>query len=150
MRIDKRFSSTHAKYGTPVNAILFSGALTALAACLGRGALIALVDVGSFCIAVAFLGVSLSLLKLRRSQPDMIRPFRLPFANIIGSLAGIGSLFIIVAMLIPMSPVFLVWPLEWAILAPLCVAGFILWSLGKKQRERISETERERLILKEE
>ena len=148
--IDKRFSSTHAKYGTPVNAILFSGALTALAACLGRGALIALVDVGSFCIAVAFLGVSLSLLKLRRSQPDMIRPYRLPFANIIGSLAGIGSLFIIVAMLIPMSPVFLVWPLEWAILAPLCVAGFLLWSLGKKQRERISETERERLILKEE
>ena len=63
--IDKRFSSTHKEYGTPVNAIVFSGILTALAACLGRGALIALVDVGSFCIAVAFLGVSLSFLKLR-------------------------------------------------------------------------------------
>ena len=147
--IDGRFGDTHAIFGTPANAIVFSGIVTALAACLGRGALIALVDVGSFCIAIAFLGVSISLLQLRKTDPHAVRPYRLPFAPVVATLAALGSLFILVAMVVPTSPVFLVWPLEWAILAPLCLGGVAFWFFGQKQRSEISEKDRADLILKE-
>jgi amino acid transporter len=147
--IDGRFGNTHDTFGTPSNAIIFSGIVTAIAACLGRGALIALVDVGSFCIAVAFLGVSLSLLQLRKTHPHAERPYRLPYASVVATLAALGSLFILIAMVIPKSPVFLVWPLEWAILVPLCIAGILFWLFGEKQRLKIDENERAQLILKE-
>ena len=148
--IDARFGQTHPRYGTPTKAILFSGLITALVACLGRGALIAFVDVGSFCIAVAFLGVTLSLLKLRKTAPDAERPYRLPLAGLVAGLAAAGSLFILVAMIVPGSPVALVWPLEWGILLTFCVCGIIFWMRGTRQRRQTGERQRARLILDEE
>ncbi|HEX9698187.1 MAG TPA: hypothetical protein VGD06_01900 [Acidobacteriota bacterium] len=56
--IDASFGRTHPRYATPSKAIVFAGIVTVAAAFLGRGALIAVVDVGSFCIALAFLGVA--------------------------------------------------------------------------------------------
>ena len=145
--IDARFGQAHPRFGTPTRAILFSGLVTALAACLGRGALIAFIDVGSFCIAVAFLGVALSLLQLRKTDPHAKRPYRLPGGRMVACLAAAGSLFILVAMIVPWSPVALVWPLEWLILLPLCLVGIAFWGRGRRQRDKISEQERDRLIL---
>jgi amino acid transporter len=71
--IHESFGEAHARYGTPARAVLFSGLVTFLSACLGRGAILAFVDVGSFCIALAFLGVSLSLIRLRKAFPDLER-----------------------------------------------------------------------------
>ena len=145
--MDRRFGEMHRRYGTPHRAIILSGLVTAFAACLGRGALIAFVDVGAFCIAVAFLGVSLSLLQLRRTHPELPRPYRLPLAPLLAGLAGVGACFILTAMVIPGSPVVLVWPIEWLILIPLCSAGLLVWFLGKRQRAEITEIERTHLIL---
>lgn len=106
-------------------------------------------DVGSFCIALAFLGVSLSLIRLRKTHPDLERPFRLPGGNAIAWVAAAGSLFILCVMLVPGSPSQLVWPLEWAVLGALMVTGIGFWIAGAQYRRRVSEEDRAQLILED-
>ena len=148
--IDRRFGRVDPRFGTPTRAILLSGLVTALAACLGRGALLAFIDVGSFCISVAFLGVALSLLRLRRTSPELSRPYRLRAGPLVAGLAAAGSLFILVVQVIPQSPAQLDWPLDWVILLALCLCGLLFWMLGATQRRQTDEPQRAALILDEE
>ena len=147
--IHESFGQAHAKYGTPTTAVLFSGLVTFLSALLGRGAIIAFVDVGSFCIALAFLGVALSLIQLRKKFPDLERPYRMPGGNALAYVAAAGSLFILFVMLVPGSPSRLVWPLEWLILGTLSITGIGFWFAARGYRQRVSEDDRARLILEE-
>jgi APA family basic amino acid/polyamine antiporter len=147
--IHESFGEAHARYGTPARAVLFSGLVTFLSACLGRGAILAFVDVGSFCIALAFLGVSLSLIQLRKAFPDLERPYRLPGGNALAYVAAAGSLFILLVMLVPGSPSQLVWPLEWFVLAALSVTGLAFWFSARGYRQRVSEDDRAKLILED-
>jgi amino acid transporter len=117
-----------------------------MAACLGRGALLAFVNVGSFCISVAFVGVALSLLRLRKIAPDLERPYRLPAGKLVAGCAAVGSLLVVLAMVIPASPAVLK-PIEWAILAVLCLCGIVFWITGRGQRDTITEDDRAGLIL---
>ena len=147
--IHASFGRTHPRYGTPTVAVMFSGVVTFGSAWLGRGAIIAFVDVGSFCIALAFLGVALSLIQLRKRFPKLERPYRMPGGNILAYIAAAGSLFILAVMLIPTSPSVLVWPLEWAILGTLSATGLGFWFAARRYRQRVSEEDRARLILED-
>jgi len=143
------FGETHRRHGTPARAVLFAGVVTFLAACLGRGAILAFVDVGSFCIAVAFLGVALSLVRLRRTCPDLERPYRMPGGNALAYVAATGSLFILAIMLVPGSPSRLVWPLEWVILGVLAATGAAFWLAARAYRSAVTEEDRAQLILED-
>jgi APA family basic amino acid/polyamine antiporter len=145
--IPPAFGKTHAKHGTPYLAILLVGGLTMLAPALGRDALLALVNAGSFCIALAFLGVSLSLLRLRRDFPEYPRPFKLWGGPVIPYIAALGSLGMLAAMVIPSSPAALSWPREFIVLFVMFTCGGVLWIGASKSRQTISEQDRARLIL---
>ncbi|MCB0489538.1 MAG: APC family permease [Cyclobacteriaceae bacterium] len=138
---------THSIYKTPYRAVLFSGIVTLVASFLGRGAMIAFVDVGSCCIAAAFLGVSFSFLKLRSKFPDQHRPYKVPGGKATGYIAVAGSILILMAITIPGSPAALRWPLEWVILITLALLGLVFWVRSKKSRNTTPEEEREYLIL---
>lgn len=138
---------THPRHGTPAAAVLLTGALTILAPLLGRDALIAIVNAGSFFIAVAFLGVSLSLIRLRRSRPDLDRPFSLRGGNTVPALAALGSGGILLAMIVPGSPAALAWPREIAILGLFAILGLGLWIAAARSRQLVSEKDRDFLIL---
>jgi amino acid transporter len=137
----------HPVHGTPANAVLLAGAITLGGALLGRGAMVAFIDVGSFCIAIAFFGVSFSLVRLRRLRPDLERPFRTPGGNVVPMLACVGAGAISLAMLVPGSPVMLVWPLEWLLLLGVLALGALLWRMGRSGRAACGEAEREQLVL---
>ena len=143
------FGKTHPKYGTPTNSILFCGVITFLSAFTGRQAMIAFVDVGSFCMAVAFLGVSFSLLSLRKKFPNMNRPYKLKNGKTIAYGSALVSIIILLLMLIPSSPVSLVWPMEWFILAFVLFSGLIFWQTGKRSRNSISKEQRDQHILED-
>ena len=128
---------------------MFSGVVTFVSAWLGRGAILAFVNVGSFCIAVAFLGVAVSLVTLRRKFPDMPRPYRAPGGTALAYVAAGGSLFILGLMLVPGSPSRLAWPLEWLILGALTLTGVVFWMLAREYRAQTPEAERSRLVLEE-
>ena len=89
------FGDTHPSHGTPHRAVLLTGLLTLLAPLMGRQALLSFVNAGSLCIGIAFLGVALSVMTLRRSHPNLARPFKLPGGRVIPSLAAAGSVFLL-------------------------------------------------------
>ena len=147
--IPASFGATHPLHGTPHRAVLLVGGLTMLAPLLGRQALLPLVNAGSFFIASAFLGVSLSLIRLRRDFPDLPRPYRLAGGNVVPVLAAAGSLMMLAAMVIPGSPAALSWPEDVSVLLTMIALGGGLWVAAGKARQSISEQERTRLILDE-
>lgn len=144
-----KFGNVHKINGTPTFAVLFTGLFTFVSALLGRGAMIAFIDVGSLCIAVAFLGVSLSFLKFRKAYPDMKRPYKIKYPKLVGYSSVVGSLFIIASLLVPVTSVSLVWPLEWLLLLAIVLLALVFWHSGKKSRNSISEKDRKFLILED-
>lgn len=133
--------------GTPRNAILLTGALTLVTPLLGRDAILAIVNVGSFFIALAFLGVVFSLLKLRRDAPELDRPYRPPGGDLIPLVAAAGATAMLLAMLIPGSPAALRWPVEGGMLLGFAGLGLLLWLLASKDRVAMTEAERSYQIL---
>ncbi len=145
--IDPKFGEVHPEYGSPTKPIAFVTLLTVPAVFLGKPALIAFIDVGSFCISCAFFGVCVSFLRLRRLYPDLERPYRLPYGRGIATLAALGSGSLILVMLVPNTGVALTYPLEWSILGSVLVLAVLFWLTGYKVRANISKTQRSLLIL---
>jgi len=147
--IPESFGRTHSVFKTPHRAVLLTGVLTLLAPLLGRQALLSLVNAGSLCIVVAFLGVALSVMRLRQTAPDMHRPYRMPGGRLIPLLAVAGALMMLAAMVIPGSPAALTWPREILILGVFTIIGFFFWMGGKRSRALTPESERAYLILED-
>ncbi|ASR35931.1 amino acid permease [Prauserella marina] len=123
--LPKWFGKVHPRFGTPSNAVLFIGVLSAIAPLFGRQMLVWLSDAGSLSIIVAYLMVALCFLVLRRREPAMPRPFRVPAGGVVGTTAivlalGVGVLFL------PGMPAELVWPYEWAIVGFWWLGGIVL------------------------
>jgi len=145
--IPEGIGQTHSRFQTPHRAVLLTGLLTLLAPLLGRQALLALVNAGSLCIVIAFLGVALSVMRLRRTAPDLNRPYRMPGGRLIPMLAIGGSMMMLAAMVIPGSPAALAWPREIIILAVFAIVGIVFWLGGKQARAKTPEARRAYLIL---
>src|SRR5690606_7456940 len=86
------FAYVHPRYRTPSHAVLVVGGLSVLSPLFGEQMLGWLVDAGGVNIVIAFLLVSISFLVLRRREPDMPRPFRVPAGPVIGWAAAVLSL----------------------------------------------------------
>jgi len=123
----------HCKYRTPANAILLIGVLSIISPFFGRPALVWLVNAGGLGIVVAYVFVAASFLVLRLNEPELDRPYKLPFGLFTGFAALILSLGLILLYL-PGSPSALVWPQEWGIILFWTVLGagfYILARVGK-------------------
>jgi amino acid transporter len=114
---------------------------------MGPGAMLTFVNVGSLCIVIAFAGVSASFLTLRKKFPNLHRPYRTPGGKLFGVIGITGASFILFMMVFPNSPVALVWPLEWGVFLVFSVFGILFWMLSVKSRDRVSNEERDYLIL---
>ena len=122
--IPRKFAKIHDKYRTPVNTLLLIGFLTLLAPFLGRQALTWLVDVANMGCCVAYFIVAWAFLKLRKSEPDMERPFFVRHGKIVGILAVIMSGFMVVMYIIPNTGATLV-SQEWAIIVAWVVLAVV-------------------------
>jgi APA family basic amino acid/polyamine antiporter len=79
------FSHVHPQYRTPMRVIMVTGSLIALiAGFLPIEAVAELVNVGTL---AAFILVSIGVIILRRTQPDLHRPFRAPLVPLTPILA---------------------------------------------------------------
>lgn len=130
--IPKWFSRIHPKYNTPVNAILFLGILGVIAPLLGHASLNWFVKAGGISIVLGYLLVSIAFLKLRKTEPELNRPFSIKKWKVIGMIAIILSiLFILLYM--PFSPSALVWPMEWFIVIGWYLIGLIFFMMGSEK-----------------
>ena len=124
----------HGDFRTPYLAIVLIGLLSCIAPLLGRQALVWFVNAGSFGLIVAYLLVSVSFLRLRRSEPDLARPFRLPAGKLLG-WTGVISCCAITLVYIPGSPSALSRE-EWLVVIAwtLLGLGFYVWSVVRQRR----------------
>lgn len=122
----------HPRYGTPHRAIIAIGAVSALAPLFGRPMLVWVANAGGLGIVVAYFMVAVSFLVLRRREPQMARPYRVPAGSLVGAMAVTMSL-LLGWLYLPGSPAGLVWPYEWVIVIGWAVLGLGLygWSLRR-------------------
>ncbi len=87
------FSALHPVFRTPVKATLLVGAVTAcIAGLLPLESVAQLVNIGTL---AAFIIVSAGIIMLRRTQPDMNRPFRVPLVPLLPILCMISCAYLI-------------------------------------------------------
>src|SRR5699024_3716193 len=129
--LPKALGDLHPKYNTPYKAIVLIASLTTLAPLFGRPALDWLVDAGGLALVVAWLLVAASFLVLRKTDPNMERPFRLKGGSTIGIIALIMSIGVML-LYMPGMPSALHTP-EWIIIIVWALLGAILYNLSMKK-----------------
>lgn len=120
------FARIHPRYHTPHVSVLCIGVLSCLSPLFGRTILVWLIDAGSFAVVVAYIFVPLSFLALRRREPDMPRPFRLPAGRFIGALAALLGCALL-TLYLPWSPAALIWPQEWLLVLGWSLLGGVFY-----------------------
>lgn len=136
--LPQAFARLHPTHGTPHIAVLSIGSACALAPLAGRTILVWLVDAGSFTIVVAYLFVAVAFLALRRNEPDLARPFKLPAGIWLGRIALVcgAALF---CLYLPFSPSGLLWPQEWLIVLGMGLLGGITYLSHRDAIDTLSQ-----------
>lgn len=120
------FAKLHPKHRTPVNALLFIGALSVLAPLFGETMMVWLVDSGSPSIVITYLLVSVVFLVLRRREPEMERPMRVGgTSEVPGMVISIAAVVCTAGMLVlylPGMPAFME-PQPWIMFGLWWLAG---------------------------
>jgi len=139
------FGAVHERHGTPKNAVLFVGLLTLVGAFLGKPALSPIVHSGSFAFIAVWFVACLSAIRLRRTAPDLARPYRVRHRFTLWFGAAM-SLALTLFFVVPGSPEVLAWPHEVLIVAGWLLLG-LLFYLWRRRRDDMSRDERDRSIL---
>lgn len=137
----------HPKYRTPTNAILLIGVLSTIAPLFGRKMLVWLVNAGGLSICVAYLLVCIAFIKLRNSEPDMPRPFKVSNGKLVGYMGAILSVGFVLLYL-PGSPSALTWPYEWVIIGGWTLLGaiFYFWARGAYGKDAVDSYMRKEIF----
>lgn len=123
--LPRSFSKLHHTNETPYVAILFLGVLSVIAPFFGRVMLIWIVDAANFACCLAYSMVILSFLRLRKTQPDMNRPFKVSHGNVVGRLAFLMAMIMVLLYLIPTTNCSLLWQ-EWLIVGGWGILGVLM------------------------
>lgn len=128
--IPKFFAKLHPKHKTPVNALILIGILTMLAPFAGRKMLVWISDAGNFGCCFAYCMVALSFMILRKKEPDMPRPYKVPCYKFFGTMAVIMSGFMVAMYCIPGSGGNLILQ-EWLMVLGLSALGVVFYVVCK-------------------
>jgi APA family basic amino acid/polyamine antiporter len=90
--LPERLAEVNARYGTPAKLTLGLGLLIAvLAALVPLGAIVELVNIGTL---FAFVLVNIGVIILRRTRPDMPRPYRVPLSPVFPVLGVVFAVYL--------------------------------------------------------
>ena len=125
-QLPSALAKLHPTHRTPLYATILMGILTIAGPFLGANLLIPLTNVVSFALITACFLVACATLKLRFSEPDLKRPYKVPGGLLGIWLAILSSAAVLLLIIVPTSPAALVWPLEWLIVLVWIALGCIL------------------------
>lgn len=126
------FAKLHPKYKTPINSLYLIGALTMLAPLAGRKMMVWICDAGNFGCCLAYCMVSISFLILRKKEPDMPRPYKVPAYRFVGAMAVLMSGFMVMMYCVPGSGGNLVWQ-EWLMVGGWILLGVVFYAICKNK-----------------
>jgi len=124
-------SKVHPKFGTPHVITMITGiAVAIIAGLVDLETLADLVNIGTL---FAFILVSVGVVLLRRSRPDLPRAFRVPAAPVVATLAVLSCLYLMLNLLGETWVRFGIWML----------LGFVVYFLYGKSHSRVGQRESE-------
>ena len=85
------------KYGVPANATLFMAVLSVIYALSGQFNLLS--DLSMFAIWAFYTLTFIGVIKLRKTQPDLKRPYKVPFYPVIPIISICSGLFVVIDQL---------------------------------------------------
>ncbi|GLW07714.1 amino acid permease [Microtetraspora sp. NBRC 13810] len=105
--LPRSLAAVHPKYGTPARITVIIGLVTAvLAGFIPLSALAELVNIGTL---FAFVIVSIAVVLLRRTRPELPRPFRTPLVPLVPILSVLASAYLMVNLPVETWLRFLAW-----------------------------------------
>jgi amino acid transporter len=141
--ITPAIGADHPRFGTPAVGIGFITVVTLVGVFLGRGFIIPAVNITSLAYGGIYLATSLTVLRLRRTEPEAPRGYLALGGRGGIALAAIGSLaFGIVALLQPYFAAGRTIPAEWLVIGGWTSLGLLVWFGSRKTRGTIDEAER--------
>lgn len=123
--IPASFAEIDPQSGAPKKANIVMAVLTLVGPFLGRNMLVPLTNVASLGFIFACTMAGFACLKLRTTEPDLNRPYKVNGGKPIITCAIICGLLIIALMVVPFSPAALK-PVEWIITGAWILIGFII------------------------
>ena len=136
--LPKWFTYIHPKFKTPSNAVLFIGGLSAITAFFGKQALIWISNAASLSTVVAYGLVAVSFLVLRRTEPDMHRPYKVKNYKVMGTLAITFAAFMFI-LYMPGMPSCL-GKAEWIIILLWVILGVPMYLTARSNSPKYLET----------
>lgn len=133
--LPKVFATLHPRFRTPYVGILAIGLASIAAPFFGRTILVWLIDAGSLAVMVAYVFVAAAFLALRRNEPDLPRPFKVPAGRTVGALALVLGIALILVYF-PGSPSALLWPQEWVIVLAWVAVGSVVYLTARRRHPR--------------
>jgi basic amino acid/polyamine antiporter, APA family len=105
--LPERMAQVHPRFGTPAKLTVGLGLLIAvLAAFVPLGAIVELVNIGTL---FAFVVVNIGVIVLRRTRPDMPRPYRVPFSPVFPLLGVAFAVYLMSDLPLATWIRFLIW-----------------------------------------
>ncbi|PZG26132.1 amino acid permease, partial [Spongiactinospora gelatinilytica] len=105
--LPKGLATVHPRFGTPARVTILIGTVTALlAGFIPLSALAELVNIGTL---FAFVVVSIAVIVLRRTRPDLPRAFRTPVVPLVPILAVLASIYLMANLPVETWLRFLIW-----------------------------------------
>jgi APA family basic amino acid/polyamine antiporter len=129
------------RFGAPGFSTLFAGAIGIAGLALGREGLIAIINMAAMSLALSFAACCYATFRLRKTRPDLERPFRTPGGRAVIGLATIVAVVMaLAAVLEPLSRSRTV-PIEWILLTAWGGAGFLVWHFSRRKGSAAAKSE---------
>lgn len=119
------FAELDPKHGTPRLPNILMAAFTLIGPFLGKNMLVPLTNVSALAFIFSCMMVSLACLKMRYTEPDLPRPYKVPGGKFGICLAVLSGLIVVLLLVIPASPASLK-PVEWIVVGVWLLLGLIL------------------------
>ncbi|WP_408957797.1 APC family permease [Natrinema sp. 74] len=132
--LPERIDTLHPKYNTPSTAVVLIGGLSVFAPLFGEQMLVWVVNAAGLGLVVAWFFVVVSFFVLRRREPELDRPLKLPYGYAFGTVALVLTLGFI-GLYLPGGPSALVWPYEWGIVLFWALLGVALYSVSSTESD---------------
>ncbi len=103
----KYFGKVHSKYKTPANALMLNAFIGIIALLSGKtGEIITIACFGALTLYIISM---ISLFRLRKNEPEMERPFKVPLYPIFPAIALVLSIVALLALIVYNQGVFIVY-----------------------------------------
>lgn len=139
--IPKIFAKEHPKTGVPINGLIACFVLSLAGPFLGMGLIDPLTLFSAAGFVTSWLLTAASLVRLRKTEPNLHRPYRIPGGSAMGWFAVVMMAVVFVLLFVPNNPVYM-GGLAVKLFIAWMVVGIILFLASAGERNRLTPEER--------